>query len=179
MNSPKLIERAQTIRLLLSDVDGVLTDGKLIYSGSEVETKEFHVRDGLAVKLWRSCGFQFGFVTARTSDMVARRADELQIDYLVQGRAKKLEAIEEIAAENNIGLKDVAYIGDDLHDLQAIQQVGFGATVADAATEVAEAADFQTKSAGGMGALRELIEFLLKAKEKWEEAIQPFRVTSV
>lgn len=170
----EMLKRVSAIRILFSDVDGILTDGRLIYGPNQVETKEFNVRDGLAVKLWRGCGYRFGLITARESDAVARRASELSVDHLIQKQPHKLEAIVETIKPLGLSLEEVCYIGDDLHDLSAVKAVGLGATVADAAREVIEVASFQTEAKGGFGALRELIETILKAKNEWAGAIQKF-----
>ena len=169
-----LDEKCQSIRLLLSDVDGVLTDGRLIYSSSGSEHKEFHVRDGLGVKIWRSCGFQFGLVTARESPVVERRSEEMGSDYLLQSRPQKLEAVKELASQHKYELSEIAYVGDDLHDLSAVSKVGLGLTVSDAVAEVKEAADWVTTNPGGKGALREIIQMLLTSKGQWADAIKEF-----
>ena len=166
--------RAERIQVLLSDVDGVLTDGKLIYSSDGHESKAFHVRDGLAIKLWRQCDFSFGLITARESECVARRGDELGVDFLLQKRSDKLKAIREITQSLGLALENVCYIGDDLHDLAAIEAVGLGATDADAAPEIQAAAVFQTQQNGGGGALRELVELLLKTKGLWNTLLSSF-----
>lgn len=167
-------QKCESIELLLSDVDGVLTDGRLIYGSDGAEIKEFHVRDGLAVKLWKNCGYQFGLITARESPMVERRARELGVDFLLQSRPGKLKAVEEIATQTGVELNRIAYVGDDLHDLSAVRQVGLGITVSDAATEVKNVADVVTRQGGGQGALREIVELVLKAKGQWDQAIEMF-----
>jgi len=170
----ELIERSKAVRILFSDVDGILTDGRLVYGTDQIETKEFNVRDGLAVKLWRGCGYPFGLITARQSEAVMRRASELSVDHLIQKQPHKLQAIIETIKPLGLSLEEVCYIGDDLHDLSAVKAVGLGATVADAAEEVIDMADFQTDSKGGFGALRELVQTILKAKNEWKGAIQSF-----
>lgn len=167
----KLDERCQPIELILSDVDGVLTDGSLIFNNDGIETKHFHVRDGLGIRLWQKCGFRFGLLTARTSHVVQVRAAELGIDIVRQGFQEKLPAAEEVAHSLNLNLDQVCYIGDDLTDLPVIRAVGLGATVADGVAEVHKASDYVTKTAGGRGAIRELIETLLKAKQRWEDIV--------
>lgn len=167
----KLDERCQPIELILSDVDGVLTDGALIFNNDGIETKHFHVRDGLGIKLWQKSGFRFGLLTSRTSHVVQVRAAELGIDIVRQGFQQKLPAAEEVASSLNLNLDQVCYIGDDLTDLPVIRAVGLGVTVADGVAEVHKAADFATKTAGGRGAIRELIETLLKAKQRWEDIV--------
>ena len=162
------------IKLLLSDIDGVLTDGKLIYGSDGREHKEFHVRDGLAVKIWRSTGRKFGLVTARQSESVEKRANELSVDFLYQACPRKLETVRKIAAEEAVELSEICYVGDDLHDLSAIQAVGVGVAVNDGAAEVVEAANIVLDNSGGQGALRELVEFILKSNGEWQQAIQKF-----
>lgn len=167
----KLDDRCQPIELILSDVDGVLTDGALIFDNDGIETKHFHVRDGLGIKLWQKCGYRFGLLTARTSHVVQVRAAELGIDIVRQGFEQKLPAAQEIAQSLNLNLDQVCYIGDDLTDLPVIRAVGMGVTVADGVAEVRKAADYATKTNGGRGAIRELIETLLKAKQRWEDIV--------
>ena len=105
---------------------------------------------------------------------VARRAKELHVDFLLQSRPEKLEAIQEIASQENIELSEIGYVGDDLHDLSAVEQVGLGVTVSDAAAEVLQAADLVLTHRGGQGALRELVEFILKSRDEWSQTIQHF-----
>lgn len=168
------LPEVQSVKLLLSDIDGVMTDGKLIYGSDEVELKAFHVRDGLGIKLWQGCGLDFGMVTARRSPIVTRRAQELSIEIVEQGRPDKRAAVSQIAQERGVELSEVCYVGDDLHDLSAIQAVGLGVTVCDAPEEIKSAAQIVLTSRGGEGAIRELVEFILKSKGVWAEAIQQF-----
>lgn len=167
----KLDDRCQPIELILSDVDGVLTGGALIFDNEGIETKQFHVRDGLGIKLWQKCGFRFGILTSRTSHVVQVRAAELGIDIVRQGFQQKLPVAEEIAQSLKLNMDQVCYIGDDLTDLPVIRAVGLGVTVADGVAEVQSAAEYVTKTAGGHGAIRELIETLLKAKQRWEDIV--------
>ena len=164
---------AAEIELLLTDVDGVLTDGSLTFDSQGVETKTFSVRDGLGVRLWQRAGLELGIVTGRASRIVEQRADELDISIVCQAVKDKLPVVRELAAEHGVPLEKVAYLGDDLPDLPVIQAVGLGVAVADAAGEVAEAADHVTTTPGGRGALRELIDALLKASGRWDAATGP------
>ncbi len=157
--------------MILSDVDGVMTDGSIIIDNSGVETKSFHVRDGFGIKLWQQAGFMFGILTSRNSRIVKLRAAELGISILRQGFEDKLAAAREIFATQGIQPSEVCYIGDDLPDLPVILEVGLGVTVADAVTEVRSAAKWVLTSPGGQGAIRELIERLLKAKGRWEDCV--------
>lgn len=161
-------EAAARIELLLSDVDGVMTDGGLTFDDRGVESKTFNVRDGLGVKLWRRFGGPFGIVTGRSSTIVESRARELGVEIVRQSVSDKLSAVRDLSDERGVPLDRIAYLGDDLPDLPVIRAVGFGAAVADAAPEAIEVADFVTRTRGGRGALREVVEVLLKASGRWQ-----------
>lgn len=162
----------QAVHLILSDVDGVLTDGSITYDNQGIETKSFHVRDGMGIKLWQKAGHQFGILTARTSHIVKVRSAELGIDIVRQGYEDKLPAAFQIFEELNLTPQDVCYIGDDLTDLRLMQTVGLAASVSDGAADVRSAAHIVTKSAGGTGAIRELIEMILKSQKRWDELLR-------
>lgn len=164
-------ERAKPIRLILSDVDGVLTDGSIILDNQGIESKVFHVRDGLAIKLWQKAGFAFAILTARNSQIVKLRAQELNIEIVRQGFAEKLPVAREIMKLTRCAPDEVCYIGDDLQDLPVMYEVGLPVAVADAAYEVRQAATWVMSAVGGRGAVRELVERLLKAKGRWEECL--------
>ena len=170
----KLTDLCRRVELILSDVDGVLTDGGIWYDNQGVELKGFHIRDGLGIKLWQRAGFRFGLLTARTSHIVKLRAQELSIDLVRQGFENKLPAALEILRELRLSPEQACYIGDDLTDLPVIRHVGLGVAVADAATEVRSAAAYITKAAGGQGAVRETIELVLKGKGRWEDVVQRY-----
>lgn len=169
-----LTDLARRVELILSDVDGVLTDGGIWYDNQGVELKAFHIRDGLGVKVWQRAGFRFGVVTARTSHIVKLRAVELGISIVRQGFEDKLPIVQEIIRDCGLAPEQVCYIGDDLTDLPVIRHVGLGAAVADAVAEVRAAAAYTTQLSGGQGAVRELIEMILKAKSRWDDAIQRY-----
>jgi YrbI family 3-deoxy-D-manno-octulosonate 8-phosphate phosphatase len=169
-----LTEKCTAIRLILSDVDGVLTDGRLIYDNQGIEAKQFHIRDGQGIRLWQQNGLAFGIVTARSSQVVKLRAEELDIAILRQGAKDKLAAVREIATEHQLSLEQVCYIGDDLPDLAPIQNVGLGVAVADAAEEVRRAAGYVTSQPGGQGAIREIIELILKNTNRWETTLRKY-----
>ena len=173
-HSMKLEDRCRGIELVLSDVDGVLTDGGIIFDNEGIETKRFHIRDGLGIKLWQRAGFQFGILTGRTSHIVRIRALELGLDIIRQGFDEKLPAAREILQQKSLEFTQVCYIGDDLTDLPVIRRVGLGVAVADAAPEVRTAAHLVTQQRGGAGAVRELIETLLKAKNRWDDLIRKY-----
>lgn len=160
-------EQATPIKLLLSDVDGVLTDGGLTFDSNGVESKTFNVRDGLGIRLWQKLGGEFGIITGRLSSIVEKRADELDIVLLKQGIGDKLPIVKDIAKEKGLSLDAIAYVGDDLPDLPVIEAVGLGVAVADAAAEVRAGADWITETPGGRGAVRELVETILKASGRW------------
>jgi YrbI family 3-deoxy-D-manno-octulosonate 8-phosphate phosphatase len=170
----KTEDRCKNVELILSDVDGVLTDGGIIFDNQGIETKRFHVRDGMGIKLWQRAGFKFGILTARTSNVVQLRANELNVDVIRQGVDAKLMAAKQIIEEFGLRPDQVCYIGDDLPDLPLILAVGLGVAVADAAADVREAAEHVTTLSGGHGAVRETIEFVLKKKGLWEGMIRKY-----
>jgi 3-deoxy-D-manno-octulosonate 8-phosphate phosphatase (KDO 8-P phosphatase) len=167
-------ETCRRIELILSDVDGVMTDGgiRLLDDGSQLIT--FHIRDGMGVRLWREAGKKFGIVTGRELDAVRRRAEDLKFDIIRMGIDDKLPAVDAIAAELGIAREAICFIGDDLLDLRAIQAVGLGVAVADAAEEVRHAAKYTTSVRGGDGAVRELIEVILKNNGRWEDVMRRY-----
>lgn len=160
---------ADSITCILSDVDGVMTDGRIVYDNQGVETKRFHVRDGLGIKTWMSTGFGFGILTARNSEIVSKRAGELGVENVQQGYEDKWPAAEAMLAVMGYQPEQVCYIGDDLPDIPVMRRVALAVTPADAAFDAQEAAGWILRSRGGEGALRELIERLLRAKNRWEE----------
>ena len=164
----------QNIKLILSDVDGVMTDGGIIYDNQGIEVKRFHVRDGLGIRLWQRSGGQFGIITARNSHIVKLRATELGIEIVRQGYSDKLPAAREIVGDAGFMMESVCYIGDDLTDLPVLRNAGLAVTVADAGNEVRRAAHLVTQAAGGQGAVRETIEFILKAQQRWDDAIAKY-----
>jgi 3-deoxy-D-manno-octulosonate 8-phosphate phosphatase (KDO 8-P phosphatase) len=169
-----LSQKCSAIRLILSDVDGVLTDGRLIYSNVGIESKCFHIRDGQGIRLWQQNGFAFGIVTARSSQVVKLRAEELDIAIVRQGAKDKLAAVRDISTEQRIELSEVCYVGDDLPDLAPIQNVGLGVAVADAAEDLRHAAGYVTSLPGGQGAIREVVELILKNTNRWETTIRKY-----
>jgi YrbI family 3-deoxy-D-manno-octulosonate 8-phosphate phosphatase len=164
----------EKIKLILSDVDGVLTDGGITFDNNGIESKTFHIKDGLGIKMWQRAGFRFGILTARTSHIVKVRSAELGIDIVRQGFESKLPTAETLAKSMNLGLEEVCYIGDDLTDLPVIRAVGLGVAVADAVGELLESADLVTDTAGGQGAVRELIETILRSTGRWDDLVQQY-----
>lgn len=175
MPSQAIITAAKNIKLLLLDVDGVLTDGKLYYGNSGEELKAFNIQDGLGIKLLQQGGIQVGIITGRVSTLLQRRADELGINPVIQGREDKLTALRELLENQNLGLHQIAFMGDDLPDLSAINSVGLGITVANASSTLAAKADWQTLRSGGDGAVREAAEMILKAQGKFDTLVERFK----
>lgn len=172
--SHDVLQAARAIKLLLLDVDGVLSDGRIYYSESGREMKAFNIQDGLGIKLLQKNGIEVGIITGRSSQLLKRRADELGISLMIQGREDKLTAVREVIANRAIEMAQIAYMGDDLPDLAAIRQAGLGATVANCNPVVAEHALWQATRAGGEGAVRELAELILKAQDRYETSIAAF-----
>jgi 3-deoxy-D-manno-octulosonate 8-phosphate phosphatase (KDO 8-P phosphatase) len=169
-----LEERCLPIRLILSDVDGVLTDGRIIINNEGIETKLFHVRDGMGIRLWQKAGYRFGLITLRSSQIVKLRVAELGIDIVRQGIENKQTAMRQILAELRLKPDQACYIGDDLPDLSVMRSVGFGVAVADACGELRKSAHYVTSLPGGAGAVRETIELILKTQHRWEDLIQAY-----
>lgn len=169
-----LEQRIAPIQLILCDVDGVLTDGGITFDNNGIEIKTFHVRDGLGIKLWQSSGGQFGVITARNSHIVRTRAAELGVDLIRQGFSDKLPVARQIMTELGLEPAAVCFIGDDLADLPLVSSVGLGVAVADAVSEVRNEAHYVTETAGGKGAVRELIELVLKTQKRWDDVTRKY-----
>jgi len=167
-------EAAKIVRLLALDVDGVLTDGRIIYGNAGEELKAFHIRDGLGIKLAQRGGIEVALITGRRSELVARRAAELGIETVVQGREDKRIALQELCTAQGIELTHCAYMGDDLPDLGAVNAAGLGLTVADACPELLEAADWRSSLPGGRGAVREACEALLRARGQFDTLLADY-----
>jgi 3-deoxy-D-manno-octulosonate 8-phosphate phosphatase (KDO 8-P phosphatase) len=159
------------IRLIIMDVDGVLTDGRITL-GNNIELKSFHVRDGMAIAIARKCNVKIGFITNRTSVAVTKRSEELQIDYVFQGVKNKLSKMKEICIRENISMSEICYIGDDIIDIPILRRVGFSATVSDAPDEVKSCVHYVSDKKGGKEAVRDIIQFILTSQGKWETTIE-------
>ena len=166
--------KASRIRLLLFDVDGVLTDGVVIMHADGTESKGFHIRDGAAIVWAQRAGLTVGLLSARRSGATEQRAAQLAIRILSQGTQSKLDGYQQILRQANVTDEAVAYMGDDLLDLPVLARVGLSAAPADAAPEVRERVDWVSKAAGGRGAVREFIELVLRAQSRWEPVIGPY-----
>ena len=179
--SPDVLARARKIKLFLMDVDGTLTDGSICListtaaedsSPSAVtEVKIFNAQDGQGLSLAHTMGIQTGFITGRRSPAVAQRAKELRVDYVYLGQASKTKAFEECVQNAQVTEEEVAYMGDDLPDMALAQRAGLGVCVADGAPELKAVCHYTTSRFGGRGAAREVVELILKAQGRWEEAV--------
>ncbi len=179
MNAPPTIrdgarEKAARIRLFLLDVDGVLTDGGIVYDANGLETKRFHVRDGHGIVMMRRAGIEVGIITGRNSPVTAVRARELGITLVIQGALDKAVALDRMLLDTGIPADAVSYVGDDIVDLPVFRRVGFRAAPADAESYVCEAADYVASKGGGQGAVREIVEFVLNAAGLWEKAASKY-----
>jgi 3-deoxy-D-manno-octulosonate 8-phosphate phosphatase (KDO 8-P phosphatase) len=170
----EIIARARKIKLILTDCDGVLTDGRLYYTANGEAAKVFHIHDGLAFKLAHQAGIKTGIISGRKSAALELRARELNVAHLYQGNDAKLAAYEAICAAENLHDEQIAYLGDDLHDLELLHRVGLAIAVADAVAEVKAAARFITTRNGGRGAFREAVELILKSQDRWESLQMQF-----
>jgi 3-deoxy-D-manno-octulosonate 8-phosphate phosphatase (KDO 8-P phosphatase) len=173
-----LAERCRPIELLILDVDGVLTDGGIVYLDNGSELKRFHVRDGSGLAIWRRLGKRTAIITGRTSSIVSTRAAELGIAPVVQGSRDKMVSFREILAEVGVEARQVCFMGDDLPDLPVLMSCGLAVTVADGCPEVRDTVHYVTKLAGGQGAVRETVELILNAQGRWREVVETFRAES-
>lgn len=176
-----ITELASKIRLLLMDVDGVLTDGKLYYvpdvNGEMVETKGFDTQDGIALQWLSWKGIKSGVISGRLSPATVTRAKQVGMTYIYQGHIEKIPILEEILRESGISSGEVAYVGDDLTDVVIMRRVGLSIAPANARAEVKQCAMHVTAAAGGQGAVREAIELILKAQGHWEDLLRKYEVT--
>lgn len=172
--SEELAARIRRVKLVVFDVDGVLTDGRIIFSSEGVETKFFDVKDGHGIKLLMRSGIDVAIITARDSEVVKRRAADLGITFVYQGMKDKRKALEELVRASGVDPDEMAYMGDDIIDLPVLRRVAFSAAVADAVDEVRESVDFVATRPGGRGAARELAELILKVQGRWDEVMKPY-----
>ena len=171
----RALAKAKDIRLLLLDVDGVLTNGSLMYTGGTEESKAFNTQDGFGLRLLQEAGIDVGIITARKSEVVARRANELNMRFIYQGLPNKNEAFKDILKVSGLRPFEVAYMGDDWLDLVLLQQVGLAITPANAVREVQEVAHFITTRMGGAGAVRDACDLILEAQNLTKELLQKYR----
>ena len=171
--SKQLNAKLAAVKLFLCDVDGVITDGA-VYMGGGAETKRFHIRDGLGLKFLQLHGIKVGWVSRRPSDATQQRADDLEIDFLVQHQGGKIEGVESILRQTGLNWGDVCYVGDDIVDIAVIKRVGLGVAVGDGVAEARAAAGYVTRARGGDGAIREIAEMILKAQNKWKLVVSEY-----
>ncbi len=175
--SPDVLARARAVRLVILDVDGVLTDGRIIYGTGDIELKAFDVQDGHGVKLFHRAGLRTAILTGRTSEIVARRAEELGIASgdVVQGARDKLAAYRDLLARHSLPDAHAACVGDDVTDLPLFARAGLAVAVPGAVPEARAAAHYVTRRAGGRGAVREVLDLILKAQGLWDDALARYR----
>ena len=171
--STQLRARLRRVKLFLCDVDGVLTDGA-VYMGGGVETKRFNIRDGLGLKFLQFNGIKVGWVSRRPSSATKQRAEDLKIDFLSQSDSGKIQAVESILNQTGLNWKEVCYVGDDVVDLGVMKRAGVAVAVGDGVAEARSAADYVTRAAGGHGAIRETVELILKAQNKWQRVVTEY-----
>ena len=174
MRQIDLEERAARIKLLLMDCDGVLTDGRIWLFENGEEQKGFHTRDGLGIDLWHRAGLKSGIISGRDSSAVESRAQGLGMSFVIQGYEDKQKAFADTLAQAEVTSEEVAFIGDDLNDIPLMLQAGLGIAVADAAPETRERAHYVTKTVGGQGAVREVVELILKAQGRWDDLVKHY-----
>ena len=175
------MQLASRIKLLLMDVDGVLTDGKLYNvpgpAGAMVETKAFDSQDGIGLQWLARKGIKAGLISGRDSPATVERARQCKFAYVYQGHTEKIPILEEIFAKSGLSRDEIAYIGDDFTDVVAMRRVAFSVATANARPEVKECAHYVTQADGGRGAVREVVEILLKAQGHWEDILRHYEVT--
>jgi 3-deoxy-D-manno-octulosonate 8-phosphate phosphatase (KDO 8-P phosphatase) len=162
------------IKMLALDVDGVLTDGALIINADGSESKFFNSLDGHGIRMWQRAGLKVALISGRASVPTELRAEQLQIEYVFQDCHYKLPVVEQLAGQLGLSPANMAFIGDDLTDMPVIRYVGFGVAVANAVDEVKQCADYVTTRPGGSGAVREVIEYILKNSGRWQELIKRY-----
>lgn len=167
-------QRAARVRLILLDVDGVLTDGTVVMHGDGTESKEFHIRDGAAIVWAMHAGIEVGVLSARASAATAQRAAQLGMKIVAQGAISKPAEFERILVESGLAEEDVAYMGDDLLDIPVLRRSGLAGAPADAAEEVRATAHWVSNYGGGRGAVREFIELVLHSQGRWDDIVRDF-----
>lgn len=175
MLSDVLTTKIERIKLLLLDVDGVMTDGKIYFSNGGERSWAFDVRDGSGIRYLTRAGVQVGIVTGKKNNAVSHRANDLDLSIVYKNVMNKVTVLSEILLKQNLLPEEVAFVGDDLLDLPVMERVGLSIAVADAAPEIKEAADFVTTKLGGNGAVREVCEMILKVQGKWEQTVEHYR----
>ena len=173
--SPEVLQRASRVSVLVIDVDGVLTDGRIIYADYGDELKFFDVQDGAGLVFWNRLGLKSAIITARRSRLVKRRAKEMRVDFLAQQRLLKLPAYEAMLKRFRVTDAQVCAIGDDLMELPILRRVGLAVAVPNAVEEVRQLCHYTTRHSGGRGAVREVVDLVLKAKGLWDQLLQRYQ----
>ncbi len=163
-----LLKKARKVKLLLLDVDGVLTNGKIIYDSEGRDLKIFDVKDGLGVYLLKKAGILTVLITARSSKVIKLRARDMGVEEIFENAEDKRKILDHILKKYRVNLKEVCFVGDDLVDLSVMKDIGLAVSVKDGCSEIKKISDYITKRKGGEGAVREVCELILKAKRKWE-----------
>ena len=173
--SPELLQRASRVSVLLMDVDGVLTDGRIVYAEHGDELKCFDVQDGAGLVFWNRVGLKSAIITARTSRLVKRRAKEMRVDFLAQGRLVKLPAYEDMLRRFRVSDEQVCAVSEDLMELPILRRAGLAVAVQNAVDDVKRASHYVTQRSGGRGAVREVVDLILKAKGLWDQVMQRYQ----
>ncbi|WP_305909079.1 3-deoxy-manno-octulosonate-8-phosphatase KdsC [Methylomarinum sp. Ch1-1] len=174
--SPQIMAKARQVKLLILDVDGVLTDGRLFFDQQGREYKSFHARDGHGVKLLRQSGVEIAVISGRKSSSVALRMKNLGIEHVYQGHEDKIAAFNEVLAKTGVTAEQAAHVGDDWMDLPIMVRAGFAVAVSDANFAVKQYADWCTETAGGLGAVREVCDLIMQAQGTFETALQRYLI---
>jgi len=169
-----LIDKIKKVKVMLLDVDGVLTDGRIVYDSNGRDLKFFDVLDGLGVYLLKRSGIPTVLITARSSRTIKHRAKDMRVDMVLADISPKTSVLEKILAKYKVGKDELCFVGDDLVDLGLMKQVGFGAAVCNACAEIKAAADYTTVKKGGRGAVREIVEMILKTQGKWDDLVRAY-----
>lgn len=170
---PGLRARLQRVRLFLCDVDGVLTDGA-VWMGRDGETKRFNIRDGLSLRILQRSGIKVGWISRRPSKATQQRADDLKIDFLIQSDSEKVPAVELILKQTGLAWDELCYVGDDIVDICVLRRAGVAVVVADGTEDTKPWAHYVTQAGGGHGAIRETVELILKAQDKWKSVVEGY-----
>jgi 3-deoxy-D-manno-octulosonate 8-phosphate phosphatase (KDO 8-P phosphatase) len=170
----KLEEKIKKIKILVLDVDGVLTDGQIIIDGNGIETKAFDVKDGHGIVMARQIGLRIAFLSGRSSPTVIKRAEELRVPDVFQGMIDKRKGFDNLMKKYGLKPEEIAYIGDDIIDIPVLKKVGFSIAVSDAVPEVRAVVHYVTKLPGGRGAVREVIDLILKVQGHWDKVMERY-----
>ena len=170
------VKKIEDIRMLIMDLDGVFTDGTVMMHSDGSEAKRYSIQDGHAIKMWQRAGLSCAIISGRASKATTVRTEQLGIEYVFQGCLNKLPVFEQLLEDTGLKPEQVIYMGDDLMDMPVVKRAGFGVAVGNAVDELKEVADYITTKTGGDGAVREVIEIVLKSTGKWDDLMQRYLV---